>query len=97
MASRIVLNAFDMTCVGHQAPGLWRHPDSQADRYNDLEYWIDLARTLERGTFDALFLADVLGVYDVYRGSEASPANPVRADRKRNHHGDPGCPSGCGF
>jgi FMN-dependent oxidoreductase (nitrilotriacetate monooxygenase family) len=69
MASRIVLNAFDMTCVGHQAPGLWRHPDSQADRYNDLEYWIDLARTLERGTFDALFLADVLGVYDVYRGS----------------------------
>ena len=32
-------------------------------------YWTDLARTLERGKFDALFLADVLGVYDVYNGS----------------------------
>ena len=38
-------------------------------RYNTLEYWTDLARTLERGKFDALFLADVLGVYDVYKGS----------------------------
>jgi alkanesulfonate monooxygenase len=34
-----------------------------------LGYWTDLARTLERGRFDALFLADVLGIYDVYGGS----------------------------
>ena len=34
--------------------------------YNRLDYWIDLANTLERGRFDGLFLADVLGVYDVY-------------------------------
>ncbi|GAA4130296.1 LLM class flavin-dependent oxidoreductase [Actinomadura keratinilytica] len=66
---RIFLNAFDMSCVGHQAPGLWRHPDDQAYRYTDLDYWIDLARLLERGRFDSLFLADVLGVYDVYTGS----------------------------
>ncbi|MFT4010652.1 MAG: LLM class flavin-dependent oxidoreductase [Nocardioidaceae bacterium] len=72
MSSRIALNAFDMTCVTHQAPGLWRHPDSRADEYKSLGYWTDLARTLERGTFDALFLADVLGVYDVYQGSAAS-------------------------
>ena len=31
-------------------------------------YWIELARTLERGLFDGLFLADVLGVYDVFGG-----------------------------
>ncbi|MFG1403084.1 LLM class flavin-dependent oxidoreductase [Xanthobacter sediminis] len=66
---RIILNAFDMTCVGHQAAGTWRHPSSQASRYNDIEYWTNLAIELERGAFDALFIADVVGVYDVYRGS----------------------------
>jgi FMN-dependent oxidoreductase (nitrilotriacetate monooxygenase family) len=66
---RIYLNAFEMACVGHQAPGLWRHPDDQAHRYKDLSYWTELARLLERGRFDAIFLADVLGAYDVYEGS----------------------------
>jgi long-chain alkane monooxygenase len=67
--SRILLNAFDMACVGHQSAGLWRHPDDQGYRYTDLEYWTGLAELLEAGGFDALFLADVLGVYDVYGGS----------------------------
>lgn len=67
--TRIYLNAFDMACVGHQAAGLWRHPDDQGYRYRELGYWTELARTLEAGGFDALFLADVLGVYDVYGGS----------------------------
>ena len=58
-----------MSCIGHQSPGLWTHPDDRADTYNTLEYWTDLARILERGKFDALFLADVLGIYDVYKGS----------------------------
>jgi FMN-dependent oxidoreductase (nitrilotriacetate monooxygenase family) len=69
MAKQIRLNAFDMNCVGHQSPGLWTHPRDRADQYNTLEYWTDLARTLERGKFDAIFLADVLGIYDVYKGS----------------------------
>ena len=67
--SRILLNAFDMACVGHQSAGLWRHPDDQGYRYRDLDYWTELARLLEGGGFDAVFLADVLGVYDVYGGS----------------------------
>jgi FMN-dependent oxidoreductase (nitrilotriacetate monooxygenase family) len=67
--SRILLNAFDMACVGHQSAGLWRHPHDQGHRYRDLDYWTELAQLLERGGFDALFLADVLGVYDVYGGS----------------------------
>jgi FMN-dependent oxidoreductase (nitrilotriacetate monooxygenase family) len=66
---QIRLNAFDMNCIVHQSPGLWTHPRDRADTYNTLQYWIDLARILERGKFDALFLADVLGIYDVYRGS----------------------------
>jgi FMN-dependent oxidoreductase (nitrilotriacetate monooxygenase family) len=64
---RLHLNAFDMTCVGHQSPGLWRHPDDRSDRYADLRYWTELAQLLERGRFDSLFIADVLGVYDVYK------------------------------
>jgi FMN-dependent oxidoreductase (nitrilotriacetate monooxygenase family) len=76
---QIRLNAFDMNCIGHQSPGLWTHPDDRADSYNTLEYWTDLARTLERGKFDALFLADVLGIYDVYKGSaDTALANAVQ-------------------
>src|SRR2546430_6302560 len=69
MPKQIRLNAFDMNCVVHQSPGLWTHPRDRSDRYNTLDYWVELAKLLERGKFDALFLADVLGVYDVYRGS----------------------------
>lgn len=58
-----------MNCVGHQSPGLWSHPEDQSHRYKDSEYWIELAKILEKGRFDAIFLADVLGTYDVYQGS----------------------------
>ena len=66
---RIYLNAFDMNCAGHQSPGLWTHPDDESHRYKDSEYWIELAQLLEKGRFDAVFIADVLGTYDVYKGS----------------------------
>ncbi|MDM0059062.1 LLM class flavin-dependent oxidoreductase [Variovorax fucosicus] len=70
-ASReLLLNAFEMNTVGHLAHGLWRHPRDQSRRHNDIAYWQQLARTLEAGLFDGLFLADVTGVYDVYGGSE---------------------------
>lgn len=69
MAQHIRLNAFAMNCVGHQSPGLWTHPRDRSSDYNRLPYWLHLARTLERGRFDGLFLADVLGIYDVYGGT----------------------------
>lgn len=72
MANEILFNAFDMNCIVHQSPGLWRHPRDHARGYKRLNYWLDLAKTLERGRFDALFLADVLGVYDVYKGGPES-------------------------
>lgn len=59
-----------MNCVAHQSPGLWRHPDDQAHRYKDIEYWVELAQILERGQFDGLFIADVIGIYDVYGSSK---------------------------
>ncbi len=66
---QIRLTAFDMNCVGHIQQGLWRHPRDRSTDYTDLAYWTGLARLLERGLFDGLFLADVLGVYDVHGGS----------------------------
>jgi alkanesulfonate monooxygenase len=69
MGQEILFNAFAMNCVGHQSPGLWTHPRDRSSDYNKLSYWTDLARLLECGKFDGLFLADVLGVYDVYAGS----------------------------
>ncbi|EPR75514.1 N10-methylene tetrahydromethanopterin reductase [Leifsonia rubra CMS 76R] len=48
---------------------MWRHPDDQSWRYKDLDYWTELAQLLEHGTFDGIFIADVLGTYDVYAGS----------------------------
>ncbi|ART67858.1 hypothetical protein BTO20_03985 [Mycobacterium dioxanotrophicus] len=68
----MLLSAFDMNCVGHQAPGMWRHPEDESWRYKDLDYWVDLAKLLERGGFDCLFMADVLGYYDVYGSSNDS-------------------------
>ena len=66
---RIAFNAFDMSCIMHQSPGLWAHPQDRSVDYKKLSYWTDLARLLERGKFDGLFIADVLGVYDTYQGS----------------------------
>jgi FMN-dependent oxidoreductase (nitrilotriacetate monooxygenase family) len=66
---RILLNAFEMNCPSNQSPGLWSHPESEAHRYTDIDYWIELAKTLEAAQFDSIFLADVLGPYDVYKGN----------------------------
>jgi FMN-dependent oxidoreductase (nitrilotriacetate monooxygenase family) len=66
---RIAVNAFDMSCIMHQSPGLWARPEDQSVRYKDLGYWVELAQLLERGKIDCLFIADVLGVYDTYQGS----------------------------
>lgn len=60
------LCAFDMMTPVHQSPGLWRHPDSRITEFDRLSYWTGLARTVEEGGFSALFLADILGLYDVY-------------------------------
>ncbi len=68
--------AFDMNCVGHINHGMWTHPRDTSLQYTDLDYWVDFARTAERGKLDGIFLADVVGVYDVFEGS---PAAVIRA------------------
>ena len=69
MPREILFNAFAMNCVAHQSPGLWTHPDDRSTDYTSLRSWAELAALLERGLFDAIFLADVLGAYDVYGGA----------------------------
>ncbi|MCE6983099.1 N5,N10-methylene tetrahydromethanopterin reductase, partial [Pseudomonas frederiksbergensis] len=66
---KILLNTFNMNCVGHINHGLWTHPRDNSSQYKTLEYWTELARLLERGLFDGLFIADIVGVYDVYQQS----------------------------
>lgn len=66
---KIILSAFEMNCSGHQSPGLWRHPEDESINYKKPSYWRNLAKLLEKGKFDFIFLADVLGTYDVYEGS----------------------------
>ncbi|MCJ1340121.1 hypothetical protein MMC09_005415 [Bachmanniomyces sp. S44760] len=64
----LILNAFVEMCSGHQSPGLWRHPKDQSARFNDVDHWTGLAQLLEEGKFHGIFIADVLGGYDVYSG-----------------------------
>lgn len=64
-----MFNAFSMNCVSHIHHGLWRRPDTRQLDYASLDPWIELAEILEKAKFDALFLADVVGVYDTYRDS----------------------------
>ncbi|RMZ81105.1 hypothetical protein DV738_g2442, partial [Chaetothyriales sp. CBS 135597] len=65
----ILLNAFDMSTIGHLSPGQWKNPKDKSDTKTDLEYWIELAKLLERGGINALFLADTYGGYDTYENS----------------------------
>ncbi|KIW95457.1 uncharacterized protein Z519_04041 [Cladophialophora bantiana CBS 173.52] len=66
---QLILNAFVETCSGHQSPGLWKHPTDKSHEFNTLSHWTSLAQLLERGKIHGIFIADVLGGYDVYSQS----------------------------
>jgi long-chain alkane monooxygenase len=78
-ARRLRLNAFTMNVVSHIVQGQWARADTRQTEYHSLEPWIELAKLLERGRFDAVFFADVVGAYDVYGDSaDASIRNAVQ-------------------
>jgi FMN-dependent oxidoreductase (nitrilotriacetate monooxygenase family) len=56
-------NAFVMHTNSHIHHGQWRRPDAGQVDFENIDVWIDLARLLEDAKFDAMFLADVSGVY----------------------------------
>ncbi|MBN9016395.1 MAG: LLM class flavin-dependent oxidoreductase [Rhizobiales bacterium] len=70
MAERLIhLNAFENASPVNISSGLWRHPEDQSHRYKDIRYWTELATMLEGAGFDSIFLADILGIFDLYQGS----------------------------
>ncbi|MBM7473169.1 NtaA/DmoA family FMN-dependent monooxygenase [Subtercola frigoramans] len=56
-------NAFVMNTTSHIHHGQWRRPDAGQTQFNDVQTWIDLAKLLEDAKFDAIFFADVSGLY----------------------------------
>jgi len=67
---QMFLNAFTQCSICHHSKGQWKNPiDGSSQGYKEIEYWVDLAKKLEEGCFDALFLADIHGTYNVYKNS----------------------------
>ena len=63
--AKILLNAFDMNCVGHINHGLWTHPRDESHRFNELSYWTDLAKRLKRPVRWSVYCRHYRG--DVYQ------------------------------
>ena len=63
----------------------WRHPLARAD-WLDARFYADLARTLERGCFDMMFLPDALAVPEDHTGGYATT---VRTGGKGTIYLDP--------
>jgi FMN-dependent oxidoreductase (nitrilotriacetate monooxygenase family) len=61
-------SAFVMNTASHIVHGLWRAPEGDQIRFDDLDLWVSLATRLDRGGFDAIFFADVIGLYGDYAG-----------------------------
>lgn len=69
MTRPLHFSAFVMNTNSHIQHGLWRHPKAQQADFNDVKLWINLAKTLEAGNFDAMFFADAVGLYGPVNGS----------------------------
>lgn len=69
---KIILNAFVMFTPTHLNFGLWKHPDNaeHARNFAKMKPWTDLAQTLEAAKFHAVFIADHLGVFDIYNDGD---------------------------
>ncbi|WP_432544301.1 NtaA/DmoA family FMN-dependent monooxygenase [Kineococcus sp. SYSU DK002] len=63
----LLLSAFEINGPNLTSQGMWAHPEQESSRYTDLAHWTGLARLLEDGGFDLLFLADSPG-YPVLGG-----------------------------
>ena len=66
--SPLVLNFFTQSCCNSQPAALWSYPGDVSSGYTTLEYWQNLAKKAEAAKINAIFIADVLGPYDIYNG-----------------------------
>ncbi len=81
--------------VNSHATGMWRHPkDKVGWSFSTPEYWQHMARTMERGLFDAMFIADELAPYNTHENSSDAivkwavqcPNSRTFHDRSDHHH-----------
>ncbi|MFC6013848.1 LLM class flavin-dependent oxidoreductase [Nocardia lasii] len=56
MSKHLHLNAFLMSVGHHEAA--WRLPESDPHAHTDIDYYVKLAQTAERGKLDSIFFAD---------------------------------------
>jgi len=82
MSRPLIYNGFLHLTPNHHAHGYWRTPEGQVQYgYSKLEPYLHVVKTLERGRFDTLFIADVSGVYDfehtIRAGSQFPSADPI--------------------
>ncbi|GBQ93968.1 monooxygenase [Asaia krungthepensis NRIC 0535] len=66
------VNLFEMACVSHIVHGMWREEGNNRQRFGEMAFWLDTARKAEQAGMDAIFLADVIGIYDRFGGLDAS-------------------------
>ncbi|AJW42523.1 xenobiotic compound monooxygenase, DszA [Rhodococcus sp. B7740] len=69
MTRPLRFSAFVMNTTSHIVHGAWRKPEAEQSDFSSLDHWVSLAKQLERGKFDFVFFADVVGLYDDHRGS----------------------------
>jgi long-chain alkane monooxygenase len=68
MTRPLCFSAFVANTPSHVTHGLWRDAAGDQIRFDELDLWVSLARCLESGGFDAIFFADVVGLYGDFRG-----------------------------
>jgi FMN-dependent oxidoreductase (nitrilotriacetate monooxygenase family) len=64
----LLWSAFVSATTAQGIQGLWRQPDAGQTDFNQLDHWVELARVLEKGKFDLMFFADVIGLLGNHRG-----------------------------
>jgi FMN-dependent oxidoreductase (nitrilotriacetate monooxygenase family) len=69
-AKKAHLLGFIQHGVNSHAVGMWRHPNDKINwDFARPAYWHHMARTMERGFFDAMFIADELAPYSTFADS----------------------------
>ena len=68
MKKPLSFSAFVMNTASHITHGLWRDEEGHQLNFNDVNLWVALVKRIEEGGFDAIFFADVIGLYGDYRG-----------------------------
>ncbi|WP_072804255.1 NtaA/DmoA family FMN-dependent monooxygenase [Rhodococcoides yunnanense] len=76
MTRRLILNAVLRGQLGGHTAG-WRLSSADVDDVTTLDYWVGLARTLERAKFDSLFFADTLALPEDADMSLQWPLDPL--------------------